>query len=57
MQQQQQHPAQMKRHLDPAWVYRPACDTDLRETFERVRREQERQRLPDPFDANKEKPQ
>ena len=53
MQQQQQHPAQMKRHLDPAWVYRPACDTDVRATFERVRREQERQQLPDPFDTDR----
>lgn len=31
-----------KRILDPAFRYRPSYDTNVRETFERARREQER---------------
>lgn len=30
----------MKRILDPAFRYRPSFDTDVRRTFERIRREQ-----------------
>jgi hypothetical protein len=29
----------MKRILDPAFRYTPSYDTDLRKTFERIRRE------------------
>ena len=32
----------MKSILDPTFRYTPAADTDLRKTFARVRREQER---------------
>ena len=32
----------MKRILDPAFRYRPSYDTNVRETFERARREQQR---------------
>ena len=31
----------MKRILDPEFRYRPSYDTDVRETFERARRERE----------------
>jgi len=30
----------MKRILDPSFRYTPSYDTDLRKTFERIRREQ-----------------
>jgi hypothetical protein len=33
----------MKRILDPAFRYRPSFATDVRETFERIRREQRQQ--------------
>ena len=33
----------MKRILDPEFHYRPSFDTDLKQTFERVRREQQPQ--------------
>ena len=32
----------MKRILDPTFRYRPSFATNVRETFERVRREQQR---------------
>jgi hypothetical protein len=33
----------MKRILDPEFRYRPSFATDVRETFERIRREQRQQ--------------
>ena len=38
----------VKRILDPAFRYRPSYDTNVRETFEKARREQERNRSPAP---------
>ncbi len=35
------------RFLDPAWRYRRAADTNVGETFARVRAEQERERSQD----------
>ncbi|HYY60839.1 MAG TPA: hypothetical protein VE756_05560 [Burkholderiales bacterium] len=37
----------MKRILDPEFRYRPSYDTDVRETFERARREREQRRETD----------
>jgi hypothetical protein len=34
----------VKRILDPAFRYRPSYDTNVRETFEKARREHELQR-------------
>jgi len=36
----------VKRILDPAFRYRPSYDTNVRETFEKARREQERDARP-----------
>jgi hypothetical protein len=38
----------MKHILDPEFRYRPSFDTDLRETFEKARRDQHKDRKVDP---------
>lgn len=38
--EQTQNPAQIARLMNPEWKYRPACDTDIADTFERARQEQ-----------------
>ena len=42
----------MKSVFDPSFKYRPSVDTDVRKTFERIRRELQAQRNRDASAAN-----
>ena len=44
----------MKTVFDPSFKYRPSVDTDVRKTFERIRREQLAQRRKQAVAANSE---